>query len=176
MKTRSASRLFRTIIGRLLALLALLTEAAPVFAQDAAPVRTTLALYGDKKVYKAGEPIRLVVSFTSEREGYQLNETTTKPASAVDSVTLSPDSGAYAWADQYTGGSGYFPDYSSTRPVSTKPATVALTLNDWYRFDRAGRYQPRALHGARRRAERDGGAGAHAANGRGQPRVRAGAK
>jgi len=140
MKARSTSGIRRLITCRLLFLLVLLTVPASVLAQDAAPVRVTLALSDGKQVYRAGEPIHLVMSFTSDRDGYQLNDTTTKPAHAADVVSLSPDSGAYAWSDYYTGGAGYLPDYASISPITTKPKTVALTLNDWYRFDRAGRY------------------------------------
>lgn len=116
-----------------------LAAAVPVFPQDAGPVHATLSLSSDKKVFRAGERIRLVISFTSERDGYRLDDTTTKPPSAVDVVTISPEAGVYAWAAEYTGG-GYYPDYASVRPVSRTPTTVELTLNDWYRFDRAGRY------------------------------------
>ena len=44
--------------------------AGQIFAQDVAPVRATLSLSSDKKVSRAGEPIRVVMSFTSERDGY----------------------------------------------------------------------------------------------------------
>lgn len=130
----------RIIHRGLLAALVLFAAASSAFAQDAAPVRVTLSLAGGKKVYRAGEPIRLVMSFTAEREGYQLNGTTTKPPSSVDSVSLSPDAGAYAWAEQYTGGAGHHPDYASILTLSQTPTPVGLTLNNWYRFDRAGRY------------------------------------
>lgn len=117
----------------------LLAAAGPAFAQDAAGVSATLSLSSDQKVYRAGEPVRLRISFTSEREGYRLNEMTTKPPSAVDVVTISPEAGVHAWGAEYTGG-GYYPDYSSIRAISRTPTTVGLTLNDWYRFERAGRY------------------------------------
>ncbi len=139
MKAQSTSRIFRIFICRLLALLAIVTATAPAFPQDAVHVQATLSLSGDKKVYRAGEPVRLVMSFTSDRDGYRLNDTTTKPPSAVDAVTISPKAGVRAWADEYTGG-GYYPDYASTRALSQTPTKVELTLNDWYSFDRAGKY------------------------------------
>lgn len=53
----------------------------PVFSQEAAPeVRVQLSLPDGKRVYRSGEPIRLVLSFTTDRDGYQVNVTTTKPA------------------------------------------------------------------------------------------------
>lgn len=58
----------------------------PAFAQTAgADVQVRLSLAGGKGVYRTGEPIRLVLSFTSDADGYNLNTTTTKPASPVDS-------------------------------------------------------------------------------------------
>jgi hypothetical protein len=117
----------------------LVAATAPAFPQNAA-VRATLSLSFDKKVFRAGEPIRLVMSFTSKRDGYQLNDTTTKPPSAVDAITVSPDADVHAWAAEYTGGGGYHPDYAAVRALSRTPTKVELTLNDWYRFDRAGRY------------------------------------
>jgi hypothetical protein len=140
MQTRPASGIRRAVSRRLFALLLLIAPAPAAFAQDAAPVRVSLSLAGEKKVFRAGEPVRVVMSFTSERDGYQLNTTTTQPPSAVDTVSLSPDAGVYAWAEHYTGGSMNHPDYASIQNLSAKPTTVGLTLNDWYRFDRPGRY------------------------------------
>jgi hypothetical protein len=140
MKTRPATAICRAVNRRLFTLLLLAAAVPAAFAQDAAPVRVSLSLSGDRKVYRAGEPIRLVMSFNAERDGYQLNTTTTKPPSAVDTVSLSPDAGAYAWAEHYTGGGMNHPDYASIQKLSAQPTTVGLTLNDWYRFDRPGRY------------------------------------
>jgi hypothetical protein len=142
MYTQPPAALRRATSRRLLFALLLLLPAAPAaFAQDAAaPVRAGLSLSGEKKVFRAGEPIRLVMSFTSEREGYQLDTTTTKPPHAVDKVTLSPDAGAYAWAADYTGGGMSHPDYAAFQNLSAQPTTIELTLNDWYRFDRPGKY------------------------------------
>ncbi|HLL75631.1 MAG TPA: hypothetical protein VK421_10245 [Pyrinomonadaceae bacterium] len=130
----------RRVLGRSLAALVLAAAPALASAQEAAPVKVTLSLDGGKKVYRNGEPVRLVMSFTSEHGGYQLNTTTTKPPSAVDAVSLAPAADVYAWAEHYTGGGGYHPDYSTISQLSPKPTAVGLTLNDWYRFDRPGKY------------------------------------
>ena len=140
MKTQPSPAVRRALSLRLFTLLLLFATAPAASAQDAAHVRVGLSLSGEKKVYRAGEAVRLVMSFTSEREGYQLDTTTTKPPHVIDTVSLAPDAGAYAWAEQYTGGSMYHPDYASVQTLAAKPTTVAVTLNDWYRFDRAGRY------------------------------------
>ena len=140
MKTRPAPASRRAVSRPLFVLLFLLAASPAAFAQDAAPVRAVLSLAGEKKVFRAGEAVRLRMSFTSEREGYQLNTTLTKPPSAVDTVSLSPDAGAYAWAEAYTGGGMNRPDYANVQNLSAQPTTITLTLNDWYRFDRPGRY------------------------------------
>lgn len=139
-------RIFRAISRSLPAALVLIAAQAAAFAQeaaDAAAVKVTLSLADGRKVYRAGEPIRVVMSFTTDRGGYQLNVTTTKPPNAVDAVSLSPAADVYAWAEHYTGGGGYHPDYASIQQLSQKPVTVGLTLNDWFRFDAPGRYTVR---------------------------------
>jgi hypothetical protein len=51
-----------------------------VFSQDERPpVQVKLSLAAGKTSYRAGEPIRLQLAFTAEKEGYYLNTTTTKP-------------------------------------------------------------------------------------------------
>lgn len=42
------------------------------------PVKVELALEGGKTVYRTGEPIKLILSFTATGQGYQLNITTTR--------------------------------------------------------------------------------------------------
>src|SRR5262249_29877866 len=113
----------------------------PALAQkpgDDGQVRLSLA--GGKRVSRAGEPIRLVLSFTSDADGYQLNTTTTKPASPVDEILLTPDEGVSHWLDEYSGKHRYAPDYMSLQKITTTPTIVELTLNDWFRFDRPGKY------------------------------------
>src|SRR5262245_213672 len=107
-------------------------------AGDEAQVRLSLA--AKKGVYRTGEPIRVALSFTSDADGYQLNMTTTKPASPVDEILLTPDDGVSHWLDEYSGGRRYAPDYMSTQKITTTPAIVELTLNDLFRFDHPGKY------------------------------------
>ncbi len=118
--------------------------APPVLAQSAAQgVQVQLSLAGAKTVYRAGEPIRLSLAFTSDREGYLLNTTTTKPASPVDEMIVSPGEGVSRWLDEYSGRNRYHPDYMATQKITATPIAVVLALNDWYRFDRPGMYTVR---------------------------------
>jgi len=116
-------------------------------------VRVRLSLAGEKSVYRTGEPIRLTLSFTSDRDGYIIDTTTTKPAHPVDEVLLSPDSGVSRWLDEYSGRHRYAPDYRSAEKITATPTTVELPLNDWFRFDRPGRYTVRVRTGRVTRPE-----------------------
>lgn len=106
-------------------------------------VQVQLSLAEEKTIYRTGEPIRLTLSFTADGQGYQLNTTTTKPASPVDEVLLSPDAGVFHWLDEYSSGNRYYPDYSSSVTLSSTPTRVELPLGDWFRFDRPGKYTVR---------------------------------
>jgi hypothetical protein len=105
-----------------------------------ADVQVRLALAGGKSVYRTGDPIRLILSFTSEADGYNLNITTTKPASPVDEILLTPDDGVFRWLDEYSGKNKYWPDYMTMQKITTTPVSVELTLNNCFRFDRPGKY------------------------------------
>jgi hypothetical protein len=109
-------------------------------AQPGADVEVRLSLAGDRAVYRAGEPVRLVLSFKTAARGYSLNTTTTKPASPVDEVILSTDAGVTRWLDDYSAEYRYAPDYMAMAELSPEPTRVELVLNDWVRFDRPGRY------------------------------------
>ncbi|HLM55056.1 MAG TPA: hypothetical protein VK422_02950 [Pyrinomonadaceae bacterium] len=136
-------RMQGTLSGLLAGIFAL-GLAAPARAQEGTEgVRVTLSLAGGKAVYRAGEPVRLVLSFTSEREGFAVNTTTTKPASPIDQLVVAPEAGLARWLDEYSGAHRYSPDYASVMQLKGKPVTVELVANDWFRFDRPGRYTAR---------------------------------
>jgi hypothetical protein len=114
---------------------------AQVPANDDLSVRLSLA--DGKSVFRAGEAITLVLSFTAHGPGYQLNSTVTKPASPIDEIMLSPTSSSFNWLDQYSGRHRYAPDHSHMGTLSANPALIKLKLNDWFRFDKPGRYTVR---------------------------------
>lgn len=118
-------------------------SAAIACAQATPDVEAQLSLAGGKSVYRTGDPIRLVLTFTANVDGYLLNNTATKPASPVDEILVSPDSKVIHWLDQYSGGSRYSPDYASIQELNSTPALVVLSLNDVFRFDQPGRYTVR---------------------------------
>src|SRR5215213_9135860 len=118
----------------------------PVFSQEQPKeVGVELSLEGDVTRFRAGEPIRLVLSFTASAEGYQLNTTTTKTASPIDDVRLTPMAGVFRWLAEYSGRNRYYPDYAAMTALSAKPVRVVLPINDWYRFDKPGKYSVRVV-------------------------------
>jgi hypothetical protein len=124
-------------------LVAILTSpfVTPAFAQNAADeVKVRLSLTAGESAYRIGEPIRLALTFTSDTDGYQLNITTTKPASAVDEVLITPEEGVTNWLEEYSGKQRYAPDHMAMQKITSTPAIVELPLNDWFRFDRPGKY------------------------------------
>jgi hypothetical protein len=110
--------------------------------QDTAPtdVHVKLVLVDNKTTFRIGEPIRLVLEFTADTPGYQVDtiEDRTQPTS--DAVTISPESGVNHWLDEMMRGVRYPRDVFAPMDLSSIPKRVGLTLNDSLRFDRAGHY------------------------------------
>ena len=147
-------RLIKRKLPYLLAAILTPLFVTPALSQDhARDVRVRLSLAGGKSVYRAGEPIRLTLSFASDRDGYYIDTTTTKPAHPIDEVLLSQDAGVSRWLDEYSGGHRYSPDYSMLGKLTATPTTVELPLNDLFRFDQPGRYTVRVKTGRVSRPE-----------------------
>jgi hypothetical protein len=121
----------------LLILLSFITSAR---AQVLPEVQVKLRLAEPKSVYKIGEPIKLVMEFTADREGYVVETTSDLDQQGEDNVVISPETGVAHWRTEMTGGVRYLRDMISTQNLSNVPARVALTLNDTLRFDTPGRY------------------------------------
>lgn len=117
-------------------ILLLLTTSA--FAQDALEVHAKLRLAEGKTTYRIGEPIRLVLELTADREGYVADTTRDSHEPPTDAISISPDAGVNHWLDEYF--SGGYRDYFTRVDLSTTPTTVEILLNDSIRFDRPGRY------------------------------------
>jgi hypothetical protein len=112
-----------------------------VRAQDAgAGVHVKLSLADGKTVYRTGEPVKLVMEFTADDSGYQVDTIPDGWQPTSDAVSLVPDSGVYHWLDEYTEGQRYPRDVSSLTRLSASPTRVELMLNDSLRFDRPGKY------------------------------------
>ena len=130
------SRLFYLFVAIFISLFV-----TPAFAQNATDeVKVRLTLPGGKSAYRIGEPIRMALTFTSDADGYQLNTTTTKPASPVDEILMTPEEGVSNWLEEYSGKQRYAPDHMAMQKITSTPAIVELPLNNWFRFDRPGKY------------------------------------
>jgi hypothetical protein len=125
----------------LLAVIVWLAGATVALGQDqAGDVHVKLALVDNKTSFRAGDPIRLVLEFTADHEGYDVDTVTDKTSSPSDKVFISPDTGVFHWLDEYLSGSGSFRDYFTVQKLSSTPTRVELILNYLVRFERPGRY------------------------------------
>jgi hypothetical protein len=102
-------------------------------------VKVKLSLNGGKTVYKIGEPIKLILSYTADQPGY-LVETYYSPL--FDDVIVTPTDGIYDWLYRLNRLYSY-DDVSVPRKLSTSPVDINLTINNLVRFDKSGKYKIR---------------------------------
>ncbi|MFT3742793.1 MAG: hypothetical protein QM785_00735 [Pyrinomonadaceae bacterium] len=122
----------------LLLLIVCFFATGPAISQDVkAEVSFQISFAGGKTAYRIGEPVKLILAYTSAHPGYVV-ETYYSPR--FDDVILSPKSGVYDWL--YSLNRLYsYDDVSSVQQLSLSPASVEITLNDLVRFDRPGKYK-----------------------------------
>ncbi|HEX7424047.1 MAG TPA: hypothetical protein VF311_09225 [Terriglobales bacterium] len=121
----------------------LLCVASVAVAQEG-PVTARLALAEGKTSYHSGEPITLELVFNTTESGQNVNTTTTQLASPIDTILLSPVTGAFPWLADYSRGNRYSPDYAAIGDLKPgQPFTIPLPLNALYRFDQPGHYTVR---------------------------------
>jgi hypothetical protein len=110
-------------------------------AQVLPEVQVKLTLAEPKSVYKIGEPITLIMTFTADREGYVAEMMSDRKEQwGDDSVVISPEFGVTHWLEEMTGGRRYLRDMGSSATLSNVPQRVGIILNDTLRFDIPGRY------------------------------------
>src|ERR1044072_8155750 len=102
-------------------------------------LRVTLTLSDLKTSYKIGEPIKLIMEFAADREGYVAEVLPDRNEHGNDTVIISPEIGVTHWVDEMTSGQRYLRDVISTKNLSSVPQRVELILNDTLRFDISGR-------------------------------------
>jgi hypothetical protein len=103
-------------------------------------VHIKLTLAEPKTVYKIGEPIKLIMELTSDREGYVADTVSDLDQQGADKIVISPETGVTHWRTEMTGGVRYLRDMISTKSLSNVPVRVEIILNDTLRFDNPGRY------------------------------------
>jgi hypothetical protein len=119
----------------------LLSVAVIARAQTAPPgVNVKLSLADNKTVYKIGEPIKLVMEFTADREGYLVEFAPDNKEPGLDTIVIAPETGVTRWLDELSyrrvGGRHAF----ATDKLTKSPREIEIFLNDWVRFDAPGRY------------------------------------
>ncbi len=106
-------------------------------------VQVSLSIRDGKTVFRSGEPIRLIVSFTAGRPGYQVDTTIDKSARPEDQIQISPEDGVFRWRELYSTPDAYGRDYGTSLRLSERPVDMTMPLNYWLRFDEPGVYTVR---------------------------------
>src|SRR6185369_12844682 len=125
----------------MLVVLSLLFEGG-VVAQSPAPpgLSVKLSFAEHKSVYRIGEPIRLVLEFTADREGYTAEILPDRGEAGGDVIVVVPESGIVHWRDEMTDNVTYMRDVVQTASLDSSPKRVEIILNDSLRFDVPGTY------------------------------------
>jgi hypothetical protein len=103
-----------------------------------AELHVKLSLADNKATYRIGEPIKLVLEFTADQDGYQVDTISDQSQQTSDFISVSPDSGVNHWLENL--GGRYPRDVISLAKLSTTPTRLELLLNYSIRFDSAGQY------------------------------------
>jgi len=106
-------------------------------------VKVSLSIRDGKTVFRSGEPIRLVASFTADRPGYQVDTTIDKSSRPEDQIQISPEDGVFRWRELYSTPDAYGRDYGTSFRLSERPVGMTMPLNYWLRFDAPGEYTVR---------------------------------
>ena len=142
------------MITRLFTLLLFVVVAS---AQTPAPpeVHVKLSLAENKTVYRIGEPVKIVMEFTADREGYVVEHISDGNQPASDKIVVSPETGTTHWYDELMDNQRYARDYFGYGKLSSSPVRVEIVLNDSLRFDNPGRYTVSITTSRVRRASKD---------------------
>lgn len=115
------------------------------FAQNTADaakdVKFRITFAGEKKVYRIGEPVNLILSYAAVQPGYVVER---YYSPRFDDVIISPTDGVYDWLYRLTRLYSY-DDVSMSQPLSESPVNVEITVNDLVRFDKPDKYLIKVL-------------------------------
>lgn len=126
----------------LLLIIAIFFSVGQSFAQDdaanvAKDVKLQISFTGEKTVYRIGEPIKLILSYTSTEPGYAVER---YYSPRFDDVIVSPTDGVYDWLYRLNRLYSY-DDVSMREKLSESPVKIDITVNDLVRFDKPGKYK-----------------------------------
>ena len=103
-------------------------------------VHVKLSLAESKSVYRIGEPIKIVLEFTADREGYVVEYLSEGNQPDSDRIVVSPDTGITYWFAEYMDNFRWARDVFALEKLTGTPRRVEIMLNDFLRFDNPGRY------------------------------------
>ena len=126
----------------LLFIIAIFFSVGQSFAQDdaanvAKDVKLQISFTGEKTVYRMGEPIKVILSYTSTEPGYVVER---YYSPRFDDVIISPTDGVYDWLYRLNRLYSY-DDVSMREKLSESPVKIDITVNDLVRFDKPGKYK-----------------------------------
>src|SRR5215217_1678062 len=125
---------------RIFTLLLLLFSFISATRGQSEDVHVKLSLAESKTVYRIGEPIRIALEFTADREGYMLENTPEGNEPLSDKIAVSPATGITRWYAEYMDNFVYGRDYFGLEKLTNTPRRLEIVLNDSLRFDTPGRY------------------------------------
>lgn len=110
---------------------------AKIAADPAKDVKVRISFAGEKTVYRVGEPINLLLSYTSTEPGYAVER---YYSPRFDDVIVSPTDGVYDWLYRLNRLYSY-DDVGMREKLSQTPVKIDITVNDLVRFDKPGKYK-----------------------------------
>lgn len=130
------------MICRLLIICALLIFGGAVCAQTVTSpdVAVKLSLAEKKTVYRIGDPIKLVVDFATDRDGYNVDIIPDGTQPGLDTILLSPETGVTHWVNELADNRVMPRHAFGYQQLTNAPLRVEITLNETLRFDAPGRY------------------------------------
>ena len=123
----------------LLCLLVLSATISSAQTSEPTDVHVKLSLAENKSVYRIGEPIKLVMEFTADREGYVIEVLPDTDGPLSDTISVSPEMGVTQWLAELTD-NRYFGRCVLQTEELKSPRRLEIVLNDSLRFDNPGRY------------------------------------
>ncbi len=118
-----------------------LAVSSAAFSQNEVGPQVRLVPANGKTVYRMGEPIYLSLVFNSRGGEYNLLLSSEQMASTPDEILLTPTGGAFDWRARYERGKYFMNDHFGYTKLAEKPINVDLALNDFFRFDKPGKYK-----------------------------------
>lgn len=114
-------------------------------AQSPTPagLNVKLSFAENKSVYRIGEPIKLLMEFTADREGYTAEILPDRGEAGADTIVISPEIGITHWLDELNDHRKSMRCVMSTTKLGGSPARVEIVLNETIRFDVPGTYTVR---------------------------------